>query len=154
MGRFAIQTLSQCQLLICVLYPVQFRSVAQSCPTLCNPMNRSTPGLPVHHQLPEFTQTHIHWVSDAIQPNSSYLRIICDNYYHLLLYEFFVNILVDISVWKLSLQLNYIKYWIRYLNKLKSMRQQSKKKKCVHLVFTYKTTEWLFHFYTFIFIEI
>ena len=45
----------------------QFISVAQSCPTLCDPMNRSTPGLPVHHQLPEFTQTHIHWVSDAIQ---------------------------------------------------------------------------------------
>ena len=39
---------------------VQFSSVAQSCPTLCNPMNHSTPGLPVHHQLPEFTQTHIH----------------------------------------------------------------------------------------------
>ena len=37
-----------------------FSSVAQSCPTLCNPMNRSTPGLPVHHQLPEFTQTHVH----------------------------------------------------------------------------------------------
>ena len=44
-------------------------SVAQSCLTLCNPMNRSTPGLPVHHQLPEFTQTHIHRVSDAIQPS-------------------------------------------------------------------------------------
>ena len=44
----------------------QIRSVAQSCPTLCDPMNRSTPGLPVHHQLPEFTQTHIHQVSDAI----------------------------------------------------------------------------------------
>ena len=48
---------------------VQFSSVAQSCPTLCNPMNRSTPGLPVHHQLPEFTQTHIHQVSDAVQPS-------------------------------------------------------------------------------------
>ena len=47
----------------------QFSSVAQSCPTLCDPMNRSTPGLPVHHQRPEFTQTHIHWVSDAIQPS-------------------------------------------------------------------------------------
>ena len=47
---------------------VQFSSVAQLCPTLCNPMNRSTPGLPVHHQLPEFTQTHVHRVSDAIQP--------------------------------------------------------------------------------------
>ena len=45
----------------------QFSSVAQSCPTLCNPMNRSMPGLPVHHQIPEFTQTHIHRVSDAIQ---------------------------------------------------------------------------------------
>ena len=42
---------------------------AQSCPTLCDPMNHSTPGLPVHHQLPEFTQTHVHWVSDAIQPS-------------------------------------------------------------------------------------
>ena len=47
----------------------QIRSVAHSCPTLCNPMNRSTPGLPVHHQLQEFTQTHIHRVSDAIQPS-------------------------------------------------------------------------------------
>ena len=48
---------------------VQFSSVAQSCPTLCDPMNRSMPGLPVHHQLPEFTQTHVHRVSDAIQPS-------------------------------------------------------------------------------------
>ena len=44
----------------------QIRSVVQSCPTLWDPMNRSTPGLPVHHQLPEFTQTHVYWVSDAI----------------------------------------------------------------------------------------
>ena len=48
---------------------VQFSSVAQSCPTLCDPMNRSKPGLPVHHQLPEFTQIHVHRVSDAIQPS-------------------------------------------------------------------------------------
>ena len=48
---------------------VQFSSVAQSCPTLFNAMNCSTPGLPVHHQLPEFTQTHVHRVSDAIQPS-------------------------------------------------------------------------------------
>ena len=48
---------------------VQFSSVAQSCPTLCDPMNRSTPGLPVHHKLPEITQTHFHWVGDAIQPS-------------------------------------------------------------------------------------
>ena len=50
-------------------HSIQFSSVAQSCPTLCDPMNRSTPGLPVHHQLPEFTQTHVHWVGDAIQPS-------------------------------------------------------------------------------------
>ena len=48
---------------------VQFSSVAQSCPALCDPMNCSTPGLPVHHQLPEFTQTHVHWAGDAIQPS-------------------------------------------------------------------------------------
>ena len=48
---------------------VQFSSVAQSCPTLCDPMNCSMPGLPVHHQLPEFTQIHVHRVSDAIQPS-------------------------------------------------------------------------------------
>ena len=47
----------------------QFSSVAQSCLTLCNPMNRSMPGLPVHHHLPEFTQTHVHRVRDAIQPS-------------------------------------------------------------------------------------
>ena len=48
---------------------VQFSSVTQSCPTLCNPMNCSTPGLSVHYQLPESTQTHVHQVSDAIQPS-------------------------------------------------------------------------------------
>ena len=50
-------------------HTVQFSSVAQSCPTLCDPMNCSTPGLPVHHQLPEFTQIHVHQVGDAIQPS-------------------------------------------------------------------------------------
>ena len=48
---------------------IQFSSVPQSCPTLCDSMDYSTPGLPVHHQIPEFTQTHVHWVSDAIQPS-------------------------------------------------------------------------------------
>ena len=52
---------------ICVIS--QFSSVAQSCPTLCDPMDCSTPGFPVHHQLPELAQTHVHWVSDAIQPS-------------------------------------------------------------------------------------
>ena len=56
--------------LVTLLIPsVQFSSVTQSCPTLCDPMNRSMPGLPVHHQLLEFTQTHVYQVSDAIQPS-------------------------------------------------------------------------------------
>ena len=50
------------------VHSVQFSSVTQSCVTLCDPMNCSTPGLPVHHKLPELTQTHVHRVSDAIQP--------------------------------------------------------------------------------------
>ena len=48
---------------------ISVQSLTQSCPTLCDPMNRSTPGLPVHHQLPEFTQTNVHRVGDAIQPS-------------------------------------------------------------------------------------
>ena len=48
---------------------MQFSSVAHSCPTLWNPMDWSTPGLPVHHQFPDFTQTHVHWISDAIKPS-------------------------------------------------------------------------------------
>ena len=58
-------------LIVVVDSSVQLSSVTQSCPTLWDPMNRSTPGLPVHHQLPEFNQTHIHRVSDAIQPSHS-----------------------------------------------------------------------------------
>ena len=49
----------------------QFSPVTQSCPTLCDPMDCSTPGIPVHHQLPDFTQAHVYWVGDAIQPSSS-----------------------------------------------------------------------------------
>ena len=60
-----------CPVLRLCLSMHQFSSVAQSYPTLCDPMNRSMPGLPVHHQLPEFTQTHVHWVGDAIQPSHS-----------------------------------------------------------------------------------
>ena len=54
---------------ICLHLSDKIRSVAQLCLTLCDPMNRSTPGLPVHHQLPEFTQAHVHRVSDTIQPS-------------------------------------------------------------------------------------
>ena len=56
-------------------HSVQFSSVAQSCPTLCYPMNRSTPGLPVHQQLPESTQTHVHRVGDSIQPSHPLLSL-------------------------------------------------------------------------------
>ena len=73
MSQFFLQTLALKSLCVGLLiFPdilFQFSSVAQSCPTLCDPINRSTPGLPVHHHLPEFTQTHVHWVSDAIQPS-------------------------------------------------------------------------------------
>ena len=62
-----------CYLRVCFIalffLSVQFSSVAQSCRTLCDPMNRSTPGLPVHHQLPEFTPTQVHPVGDVIQPS-------------------------------------------------------------------------------------
>ena len=54
---------------MCAQTSVQFGSVTQSCSVLCDPMNHSIPGLLVHHQLPEFTQTHVHWVGDAIQPS-------------------------------------------------------------------------------------
>ena len=63
---------------VCVGCVFVFSSVAQSCPNLCDPMNRSTPGLPVHQQLPEFTQTRVHRVGDAIQPShplSSFLLL-------------------------------------------------------------------------------
>ena len=51
------------------MYSVQFNSAAQSCPTLCDPTNLSTSGLPVHYQVPESTQTHVHWVNDSMQPS-------------------------------------------------------------------------------------
>ena len=55
--------------LVVAISSVQFSPGTQSCPTLCNPMDSSMPGLPVHYQLLEFTQNHVHWVSDAIQPS-------------------------------------------------------------------------------------
>ena len=63
---------------------VQFSSVAQSCPTLCDPMNRSRPGLPVHHQLLEYTKTHVHWVGDAIHTLTPSMPFWC--YMHMLLF--------------------------------------------------------------------
>ena len=65
----SIESMMESNHLILCVRSDQIRSVAQSCPTFCDPMNCSTPGLPVHHQLPEFTETHVHRVSDAIQPS-------------------------------------------------------------------------------------
>ena len=56
-----------------LFFDLQLSSAAQSCLTLCDPMDCSMPGLPVHHQLPEFTQTHVYWVGDAIQPSQPLL---------------------------------------------------------------------------------
>ena len=67
MARMNTNILGNIELQRTGISSVQFSSVAQSCPILCDPMNCSMPGLPVHHQLPEFTQTHVHRVSDAIQ---------------------------------------------------------------------------------------
>ena len=60
-----------------VISSVQFSSFTQSCLTICDPMNHSTPGLPVHHQLLEFPQTHVHWVGDAIQPSHPLVSSSC-----------------------------------------------------------------------------
>ena len=81
---------------------VNFSSVTQSCPTLCDPIDCSIPGFPVHHQLPEFTQTHVHWVNDAIHH-----LILCRPF--LLLPSIFPSIRVfsDESV----LRIRWPKYW-------------------------------------------
>ena len=68
-GKATTPTNTSMKILLCHRLIVQFSSVAQSCPTLCDPVNLSTPDLPVHHQLPESTQTHVHWIDDAIQPS-------------------------------------------------------------------------------------
>ena len=64
-----------CLLILCL--SLQFSSVAQSCLTLCNPIDCSTPGFPVHHQLPELAQTHVHWVGDPIQPSLPVMPFSC-----------------------------------------------------------------------------
>ena len=87
-----------------IFLTTQFSSVAQSCPTLCNPMNRSTPGLPVHHQLPEFTQTHVHWVGDALQPSCSLPSSVL-----LLLPSIFPSIRVFSN--ESALHMRWPKYW-------------------------------------------
>jgi len=86
------------------LSSVQFISVAQLCPTLCNSMNRSTPGLPVHHQLPEFTQTRVHWVGDAI---------------HLILCRPFSSCLCKISFFIWIIMILWAELCTSYIHRLK-----------------------------------
>ena len=85
-----------------------FSSVTHSCPTLCDPMNHSTPGLPVHHHLPEFTQTHFHRVSDAIQPShplSSPFAPALNPSQHQSLFQW------GLFQWVFSLRMRWPKYW-------------------------------------------
>ena len=84
------------------LFHLQFSSVTQSCPTLCNPMNCSMPGLPVHHQLPEFTETHVHQFGDAIQPSHPLLS-------RFLLPSIFPSIRVFSN--ESALHIRWPKYW-------------------------------------------
>ena len=81
------------------MYSIQFSSVTQSCLALCDPMDCSTPGLPVHHQLPEFTQTHVRWVSDAIQLSEYYL---CEKHYKPITAQYYIT---DCVSWVLKLTL-------------------------------------------------
>ena len=105
---------------------VQFSSVAQSCPTLCDPMNHSTPGLPVHHQLPESTQTHVHWVGEAI--TGEWIKV----YIHI--YIKFIHIYTQ---WNYN---SVIKKWNRAISTtwvdlegttVSETRQKEKEKYCV-----------------------
>ena len=73
--KFANLFFFKSHLIIWTSIALQFSSVTQLCPTLCDPMDCSTPGLPVHRQLPESTQTHVHWVGDAIQPSHPLLLL-------------------------------------------------------------------------------
>ena len=95
-----------CKLCICREWEhgegLQFSLVVQSCPTLCSPMDCSTPGLPVHHQLLEFTQTHVHWVHDAIQPSYPLFPL-------LLLPSIFPSIRVFSN--ESTLRMRWPKYW-------------------------------------------
>ena len=93
---------SVCYFSIVDFSSIQFSSVAQSCPTLCDPVDCSTLGLPVHHQFLEFTQTHVHWVSDTIQPSHP-LRPL------LLLPSVFPSVRIFLN--ESALHIRWPKYW-------------------------------------------
>ena len=106
------------KMILVIIRSVQFSSVAQSCLTLCDSMNHSTPGLPVRHQLLEFTQTHVHRVSDAIQPSHPLHLILC---HPLLLLP-----PVPPSIWVFSsesfLRMRWPKYWYATAAAAKSLQ--------------------------------
>ena len=115
-GSYSLDALIQFDRLKCLQFSsVQFSSVAQSCPTLCDPMNRSTPGLPVHHQLLEFTQTHVHRVGDAIQPSHPLSSLI-------LLPPIPVTIRVFSN--ESTLRMRWPKYWVSALASVLPMNTQ------------------------------
>ena len=92
-----------CHIYLSLIWNTQFSSVAQLCSTLCNPMYYSTPGLPVHHQLPEFTQTHVHSVSDAIQPSHPLLSFSPP--------AFNLSQNQGLFKWEVLLRIRWPKYW-------------------------------------------
>ena len=96
---------------------IKFSSVTQSCPTLCDPMSFSMPGLPVHHQLPEFTQAHVYWVSDAIQPSLKFLKL---HNFSIMLFELLSYIFEDPLAWS---DLSTWQFWMfKWWNKLEKNR--------------------------------
>ena len=92
-----------CHIYLSLIWNTQFSSVAQLCSTLCNPMYYSTPGLPVHHQLPELTQTHVHSVSDAIQPSHPLLSFSPP--------AFNLSQNQGLFKWEVLLRIRWPKYW-------------------------------------------
>ena len=86
----------------CQIFQLQFSSITQLCPTLCDPMDCSMSGLPVHHQLPEFTQTHVQWVDDAIQPSHPLLSP-CSPTFNLSQHQGLSS--------RLALRIRWPKYW-------------------------------------------
>ena len=118
-------------------HSVQFSSVAQSCPTLCDRMNCSTPGLPIYHQLLEFTQIHVHWVSDAIQPfhplsspsppapnPSQHQSLFQWLVYHYFLLEFAV--IFSVHNWNCAVWQKQFFFIISFLRATKTFQKQSR----------------------------
>ena len=117
--------------------------MAQSCPTLCDPMDCSTPGLPVHHQLREFTQTHVHWVGDAIQPSHPLLSLSLPPSVSFQMNQLFTSSgqSIGVSASKLVLLMNTQDWsplgWTSWISTLKSLLQHHSSKASVLLLSTF-----------------